>query len=77
MPFDDEAARRAVAWFQDMGWWEQSEGVTEVLVRMMYWQGCHGDRSVHWSADCRILRCCAQIPRYPPVTLSIHLSLAR
>jgi hypothetical protein len=24
----------------------------------MYCKGCHGDRSIHWSSDCWILKCC-------------------
>ena len=30
----------------------------QVLERRMYCTGCHGDREVHWSADCWILACC-------------------
>ncbi len=58
VPFDDAVAQRAVAWFHDMGWLDETEGVAEILERNMYCQGCHGDRSVHWSADCWILQCC-------------------
>jgi hypothetical protein len=58
VPLDAGAAQRAVAWFKEMGWLQESEGVREVLERSMYCNGCHGDRSVHWSADCWILQCC-------------------
>ncbi len=58
VPTDAEAAGRVVAWFKEMGWLEENEGVSEVLQRSMYCQGCRGDRSVHWSADCWILKCC-------------------
>jgi len=58
VPFDAEAAQRVVAWFRQMGWLAQDEGVPEILERSMYCKGCHGDRSVHWSADCAILACC-------------------
>lgn len=58
VPTDPEAAGRVVAWFRDMGWLEENEGVAEIIKRSMYCKGCRGDRSVHWSADCWILNCC-------------------
>jgi hypothetical protein len=58
LPTDPQAAERVVSWFRQMGWLQPDEGVAEVLDRRMYCQGCHGDRSVHWSADCWILQCC-------------------
>lgn len=58
VPTDPEAAQRVVAWFKEMGWLEEDEGVSEVIQRSMYCTGCRGDRSVHWSSDCWILQCC-------------------
>jgi len=58
VPTDADAAQRMVWWFRDMGWLKQDEGVAEIIERSMYCQCCHGDRSVHWSADCAILTCC-------------------
>jgi hypothetical protein len=58
VPFDAEAAKSVVVWFRDMGWLNEGEGVTEILARRMYCQGCHGDRRLHWSPDCWILQCC-------------------
>lgn len=58
VPTDAEAGERVVAWFKEMGWLEESEGVTEVIERSMYCKGCRGDRMVHWSPECGILRCC-------------------
>ncbi len=58
LPFDAVAAAKTVAWFRREGWLEESEGVEEALTRSMYCQGCLGDRSLHWSADCWILQCC-------------------
>jgi len=58
VPDDPEAAQRIVAWFQQMKWIEPGEGVADVIDRSMYCKGCRGDRSVHWSADCWILKCC-------------------
>jgi hypothetical protein len=57
-PDDPEAARVVVAWFHEMGWLEESEGIAEVIERGMYCTGCRGDRSVHWSPDCPLLHCC-------------------
>jgi hypothetical protein len=57
-PTDRGAAGALVAWFRQMGWLSPSEGMAEVIDRAMYCCGCHGDRSIHWSADCWILRCC-------------------
>jgi len=58
VPTDANAARRVIAWFKQMGWLEENEGVAEVIERRMYCRGCRGDRSLHWSADCWILKCC-------------------
>lgn len=58
LPFDLEAAERVVEWFKRQGWLKEHEGREEVLERSMYCKSCHGDRSVHWSADCWILKCC-------------------
>jgi hypothetical protein len=58
VPSDAAAAQRVVDWFRDQGWLAQDEGVTEIIQRAMYCKGCRGDRSVHWSPDCWILRCC-------------------
>jgi hypothetical protein len=58
IPFDAEAAEKTVAWFKQMGWLKETEGVAEVLERGMYCNGCQGDRSVHWSANCEIMLCC-------------------
>lgn len=58
VPVNAEAAARVVSWFREMDWLEEGEGVPEILERAMYCKGCHGDRSVHWSSDCWILKCC-------------------
>jgi hypothetical protein len=58
VPSDPEAAQRVVAWFREMGWLNESEGISEVMERSMYCKGCREDRSVHWSPDCWILQCC-------------------
>lgn len=58
VPFDVEAAGVVLKWFRTQGWLKDEEGVREVLSRSMYCKGCHGDRSIHWSADCWILKCC-------------------
>lgn len=57
MPFDPAAAEGVIGWFRSMGWLKEDEGLAEALERKMYCQGCLGDRAVHWSADCWILRC--------------------
>lgn len=57
-PTDPEAAERIVAWFRKEGWLKENEGINEVVKRSMYCKGCRGDRSVHWSPDCWILKCC-------------------
>ena len=58
VPEKGQAAEKAIAWYRKMGWLKEDEGITEALERKMYCNGCHGDRSVHWSADCWILKCC-------------------
>jgi hypothetical protein len=58
IPIDAEAAEIEIAWFKEMGWLREAEGVAEAIERAMYCNGCQGDRSVHWSDDCTILLCC-------------------
>ena len=58
VPTDAAAAQRVLEWFKSMGWLKEGEGVPEIIERGMYCCGCHGDRTVHWSADCWILQCC-------------------
>ncbi len=58
LPFDPAAAQRIVAWFRERGWLREDEGVSEVIERKMYCMGCRGDRTVHWSPDCALLKCC-------------------
>ena len=48
----------AVRWFRPMSWLKEGEDAAEAVERGMYCNGCGGDRSVHWSADCEILLCC-------------------
>jgi len=57
-PNEPDAAQRLVAWFKKEGWLKEDEGINEVIERRMYCRGCRGDRSVHWSPDCWILKCC-------------------
>ena len=57
-PNEPDAAQCLVAWFKKEGWLKEDEGINEVIERRMYCRGCRGDRSVHWSSDCWILKCC-------------------
>lgn len=57
-PNNSEVAERLVAWFKKEGWIEEDEGIEQIIERNMYCKGCRGDRSVHWSPDCKILQCC-------------------
>lgn len=59
LPTDEGAATIAVDWYRRQGWLNEDEGCEEAIARKMYCCGCHGDRSIHWSADCSILHCCA------------------
>ena len=62
LPFDEVSAGVCVAWYREMGWLTDEEGVKEALARKMTCHGCRGDRSVHWSVreegTCWILECC-------------------
>jgi hypothetical protein len=55
---DEGAAQHLVGWFKHEGWLKEHEGVAEVMARGPYCKGCRGDRSIHWSANCWILKCC-------------------
>ena len=55
---DEAAAQDLVGWFKHEGWIEEQEGAAEIMARGPYCQGCRGDRSIHWSANCWILKCC-------------------
>jgi hypothetical protein len=58
IPFDDEVADHMVKWFKAEGWLEETAGVSDVIAKGMYCKGCHGDRAIHWDAECWILVCC-------------------
>jgi hypothetical protein len=58
MPFDEEAAEITINWYREMGWLGEGEGVETAVEKKMYCTGCHGDREIHWSSDCWILKCC-------------------
>ena len=55
---DVGSAEVLLGWFKGEGWLKEHEGVTELMQRGPYCRGCHGDRSVHWAAECWILQCC-------------------
>lgn len=57
-PFDEKAAAEALPWYRQMGWLKDDEGVAEAVEKKLVCNGCHGDRTAHWSADCWILQCC-------------------
>ncbi len=58
VPNDPKAARSVADWFREMGWLKDGEGVDYVVTKAPYCLGCKGDRGVHWSDDCWILKCC-------------------
>jgi hypothetical protein len=55
---DESAAQDLVGWFKQEGWLKEHEGTAELMAQGPYCRGCRGDRSIHWSADCWILKCC-------------------
>ncbi len=57
-PKDPAAAKVLIDWFKKEGWLSEGEGMEQVIERKMYCKGCHGDRDIHWSKDCWILKCC-------------------
>lgn len=57
-PSDPSAAERVIKWYKSNGWIEPDEGVKEAVEKNMYCRGCPGDREIHWSPDCHILKCC-------------------
>ncbi len=61
---DPDKAQRIVEWFQREGWLKEDEGIDEVINKGMYCKGCKGDRSAHWSPDCKILTCCVDEKNY-------------
>ena len=56
---DPQEAEKIVDWFRSEGWIQKNDGVQQMLREKPYCNGCHGDRSVHWAANCWILSCCA------------------
>jgi hypothetical protein len=57
---DQQAAETLVAWFRQERWLKPQEGAQEIMARGPYCLGCHGDRSVQWSGDCWIRKCCVE-----------------
>ncbi len=58
VPSDPDATQRVLAWFHEMAWLEEDEGVAEIIEREMTCKGCREDRSLHWSPECPLLICC-------------------
>lgn len=56
--FGDDSAKEAIGWYQEMGWLSPDEGADTAVEKGLYCEGCLGDRTKHWSADCWILGCC-------------------
>ena len=51
----------AEQWVKQFKEWDvlkADEGADEIIARGPYCIECRGDRSVHWSANCWILKCC-------------------
>jgi hypothetical protein len=55
---DEAAAQSLVGWFSSQGWLKSGEGAREIMARGPYCSACRGDRSVQWSGDCAIRKCC-------------------
>lgn len=58
IPTNKKVAENMISWFKKEKWLKEDEGLKEVLEKGMYCKSCHGDRSIHWSPDCWILKCC-------------------
>ena len=55
---DLETANKWVGQFREWKVIKENEGAEEIMTRGPYCISCHSDRSLHWSADCWILKCC-------------------
>ena len=55
---DLETAQKWVGQFREWNMLKEGEGAKEIMARGPYCISCHSDRSLHWSADCWILKCC-------------------
>ena len=55
---DLETAQKWVGQFREWEMLKEGEGAEEIMARGPYCVNCHGERSVHWSANCQILKCC-------------------
>ena len=53
-----ENAQKWVGMFREWNVLKEGEGAKEIMEHGPYCIDCHGDRSVHWSANCWILKCC-------------------
>lgn len=48
---------------QVLGWFEKERNL-KIRPEQIRCGGCSGERSVHWSADCKILRCCVDEKKF-------------
>ncbi|MDD5454892.1 MAG: DUF3795 domain-containing protein [Candidatus Ratteibacteria bacterium] len=53
-----ENAQKWVGLFREWKVLKEGEGAKEIMKHGPYCISCHDDRSVHWSANCWILKCC-------------------
>jgi hypothetical protein len=59
VPFDPEVADRVRAWLKRM----KVKNLPSSLRGATLCLGCRNDRSVHWTPDCWILKCCVDDKR--------------
>lgn len=60
MPFDSESAKKVIPWCRSQGWIKQEEGLTEMMERNMYCEGCRNRDGIQWNSECLIYPCCVE-----------------
>ena len=79
-------ARKWIKQFRDWKVINDNEGAEEIMAKGPYCINCQADQSVHWSADCWILKCCvddkklnncSECQNFPCEKLSEHFNKSK
>ena len=77
----EESAKIVLDWFKENKWCDDNVTLREFMEEGKRCYGCHGEKCLHWSPDCDMMKCCIdkkgleychQCKEFPCETLSNH-----
>ena len=55
---DENSAKIVLDWFKDNNWCDENLSLEDFMNEGKRCYGCHGNRELHWSPDCDMMKCC-------------------